>query len=188
MIDAKSPLEWFQQDRLRARESGDPWADLCVMASIEGDSARLRVLVLRDLADGLGVFYSGHSPKARQLDQHPQTELLTYYESIKVQYRLGVALRPISREIIEFHWPRRPQVSKQLDWLYEHLPQGSPIDPSKSLQSLLAGTESHTHPPPGASGAMLEIRSIDRLHLNADGAHERYFFDVGSGTGAALVP
>ena len=178
----------FQEDRLRARALGDPWADLCVAASIDGESARLRVLVLRDLADGLGVFYNGHSPKARQLDQQPRTELLTYYDSIKVQYRLGVEFRPVSRETIEGHWPLRPQVSKQLDWLYEHMPQGSPIDPSKSLQSLLSETESHTLPPPGASGAMLEIRSIDRLHLKPDGAHERCFFDVVSGTGSRLVP
>lgn len=188
MSKEKYGVAAFHQDRLRARELGDPWADLCVMASIEGESARLRVLVLRNLAEGLGVFYNGHSPKAHQLDQHPQTELLTYYDSIKVQYRLGVELRPVSREIIEIHWPLRPQVSKQLDWLYERLPQGSPIDPSKSLQSLLLETEFHTHPPPGASGAMLEIRSIDRLRLNPDGAHERDFFDMGSGIGSALVP
>ena len=151
-------------------------------------SARLRVLVLRDLADDLGVFYNGHSPKAAQFAQNPHVELLTYYDSIKVQYRLGVDLRPLSREVIETHWPLRPELSKQLDWLYEQLPQGSPIDASKSLHSLLAEAETHTHPPPGASGAKLHITSIDRLRLNPDGAHERYYFDVDSGAGSALVP
>lgn len=188
MSEDKYGIAAFHEDRLRARALGDPWADLCVAASIDGESARLRVLVLRDLAHGLGVFYNGHSPKARQLDQQPRTELLTYYDSIKVQYRLGVELKPVPRKIIESHWPFRPQASKQLDWLYEELPQGSPIDPSKSLQSLLTEKEIHTHPPPGASGAMLEIRSIDRLRLKPDGAHDRYFFDVVSGTGSRLVP
>lgn len=188
MSVGKDGIAAFHEDRRRARALGDPWADLCVAASIDGESARLRVLVLRELAEGLGVFYNGHAPKARQLDRQPQTEILAYYDSIKVQYRLGVEFRPLSRETIECHWPRRPQVSKQLDWLYERAPQGSPIKPSESLQSLLAETGSHPHPPPGASGAMLEIRSIDRLRLHADGAHERYFFDVSSGTGRALVP
>lgn len=188
MSNDKHSIEVFHEDRARARALGDPWADLCVMASIHDEMARLRVLVLRDLADGLGVFYNGHSPKARQFDLHPQSELLTYYDSIKVQYRLGVRLHPLPREIIESHWPRRPEISKQLDWLYERLPQGSGIDPSKNLQMLLAETDSRLHPPPGASGALLELVSIDRLRLKPDGAHERYFFDLDEGTDIALVP
>ena len=188
MSAARDSIPQFQEDRDQARRLGDPWADLCVVASLEDGLARLRVLVLRDLQDGLGVFYNAHSPKAGQLNKHPRSEILSYLDSIKVQYRLCVEFRPLPREIIETHWPRRPEVSKQLDWLYERIPQGSVIDSGSSLASLLKDTHAKDTPPPGASGALLEILSLERLHLKPDGAHQRELFEMASGTRSLLVP
>ena len=186
----------FLIDRERARTAGDPWAELCVLASLDGTWPRLRILVLRDLAGGLGVFYSGHSSKAIQLAQSPHTELLTYWDSIKVQYRLSVKLAPLSRDIIETHWPRRPPVSKALDWLYETVPQGSVIDADTSLEELLAQNISKnisknmakSLPPPGATGAMIEVISLERLELQPDGKHVRERFDQTTGAHQTLVP
>ncbi len=178
----------FFVDRERARAAEDPWAQLCVLASLDGTCPRLRILVLRDLAGGLGVFYSGHSSKAKQLELTPQTELLTYWDSIKVQYRLCVMLAPLSREVIDTHWPRRPAISKALDWLYETVPQGSVMDAEQSLDALLAQSGAEESPPPGASGAMIEIVSLERLQLQADGKHLREHFDLATGARKTLVP
>ncbi len=188
MKDTPNLIEALHADRLYARDMGDPWASLCVLASVEGESARLRVLVLRDLPEGLALFYNTHSPKARQMRHQPHTELLTYYHSIQVQYRLQAELRPLPAGTINTHWPHRPAVSKQLDWLHERWPQGSPLDSSDSLDALLADTDSKAYPPPGASGALLQLLSIDRLRLRADGAHERHLFDVASGRLTSLIP
>ena len=178
----------FFVDRERARAAKDPWAELCVLASMDGACPRLRILVLRDLNDGLGVFYNANSSKAEQLAKTPHTELLTYWDCIKVQYRLCVALVPLPREIIESHWPRRPQVSKALDWLYEKQPQGSVIAPGQSLDDLLEQEEARDHPPAGASGAMLEVLSLERLQLQADGKHLREKLDQATGIHERLVP
>ncbi len=178
----------FFVDREEARANKDPWAELCVLASLDGTCPRLRVLVLRDIAGGLGVFYSGRSSKASQLELTPQTELLTYWDSIKVQYRLWATLMPVAREVIDAHWPRRPPISKALDWLYETKPQGSVMDAEQSLDALLSQSEAKETPPPGASGAMLEIVSLERLQLHADGKHLRERFDQATGARETLVP
>lgn len=182
------PLRAFRSDREKARALGDPWADLCVLASVDEGSGRLRVLVLRELGDELGIFYNAHSPKAHQIDASPHSELATYFDSIKVQYRLAAQLLPMPRSIIETHWPKRPAVSKKLDWLYERMPQGSPIDPSSSLDQLLEDSQAQDTPPPSASGALLRVLTLERLLLNPDGAHRRELFDVVSGTQELLVP
>lgn len=182
------PLETFYSDREKARALGDPWADLCVLASVDEGFGRLRVLVLRELGGDLGVFYNGHSPKARQIDASGHVELLTYFDSVKVQYRLAARLLPMPRSIIETHWPKRPAVSKKLDWLYERMPQGSPISPSSSLEQLLEESQAQEMPPPGASGTLLRVLTMERLLLSPDGAHRREMFDVIEGTRQLLVP
>ncbi len=178
----------FLADRDRARAAKDPWAELCVLASLDRTCPRLRILVLRDLDGGLGVFYSEHSSKAGQLVLTPQTELLTYWDSIKVQYRLCVTLAPMPREVIDTHWPRRPAISKTLDWLYETKPQGSVIESDRSLDQLLAQSDAKDVPPPGASGAMIHIVNMERLQLQADGKHLRERFDQTTGARETLVP
>ena len=181
-------IEYFYADRELARAEGDPWAELCVLASLDVTCPRLRILVLRDLGDGLGVFYNAHSAKARQLRTTPETEVLTYWDSLNVQYRLCVTLAPMPREVIESHWPRRPQVSKALDWLYEEMPQGSVIEGDQSLDGLLVQNKAKAIPPPGASGAILTVRSVDRLQLRTDGRHLRERFDGTTGVRERLVP
>ena len=178
----------FFVDRERARAAKDPWAELCVLASLDDDCPRLRILVLRDLDVGLGIFYSAHSSKAAELANTPHTELLTYWQAIKVQYRLCVTLTPLPREVIDTHWPRRPPVSKALDWLYETHPQGGVIDTDDSLDNLLEQSEAREFAPPGASGAMIEIVSLERLQLDAEGRHLRERFSQAEGHRERLVP
>lgn len=191
MID---PLARFAEDRARAREGDDAWANLCVVATVTamGEPA-LRVLVLREVDGRLGVFVNATSPKVGEFRQAPTVAVLTYLPSVTVQYRLQCTLERMPVETVHGAWQMRPEVPKRMDWLYAAQAQSTPT-PDRA--ALLAALEAVPLPEPlvapeTASGYFLDPVAVERLDLaGAGGVHDRRRY-TREGVGweeAVLVP
>jgi len=182
MNNDPNPIAQLARDRGAAREQADPWAALCVVGTVDARQAPnaradLRTLVLRDLEGQLALFFSATSPKWQQLKSSNTIALLIYLPSLQLQYRLQATWKPIPAATVHHHWQMRPQIPKQLDWLYETHPQSTAL-PTAELVALLA-SDSQTEPPAAAPAAAMGIFvdpfEIDRLQLTT-GVHERHLF------------
>tara|TARA_Y100001934_G_scaffold32335_1_gene36277 strand:- start:328 stop:924 length:597 start_codon:yes stop_codon:yes gene_type:complete len=193
-----NPLAQLRLDRDRARELDDPYAGLCVLALATPDGQpSVRTLVLRDVDDeSLTLFVNRSSPKWAAVEAGARCELLVYYASVDVQYRIAGPLTPLDREIIEANWQRRPTPAKYLDYVYEHrASQSSPIDDREALLAHFSelGAE---HPedtlqaPAGAAGLTLRAERVDRLNLaTRNRVHDRRLYVLQDGWQArTLVP
>lgn len=182
------PIARLRAEREEARREGDPNANLCVLATVDGGEPQARMLVLRDVpadASGagqrLGLFFNRSSPKFRQLAQSASQAVLVYLPSLSVQYRLRCALAEIPAEVVHRNWLQRPLVPKRQDWLYEHHPQGSALASRQQLIDLLAA-ECPDTAPDSALGYYLETDRVERLQVNQpDGIHDRRRFTLHDG-------
>ena len=174
MID---PLARFAEDRARARERDDGWANLCAVATVTaaGEPA-VRVLVLREVDDRLGVFVNATSPKAREFAGSATVAVLSYLPTLTVQYRLQCTLEPMPPETVHAAWQMRPAIPKRMDWLYAQHPQSSPV---ADRAALLDALEAAPRPEPlvapeSAAGYFLDPVAVERLDLAGDGGvHDR---------------
>ncbi len=182
-VPAIDPLQLLADDRAQARAQGDAMANLACLATAAEGTAAARMLVLRDLDDGLALFWSDTSPKAGQLVAGAQPEVLVYLPSLNVQYRLGVLLRALPDDLLNLHWQRRPLAAKRIDWFYNTAAtQSSPIASRDALKAAVA--ESTSHPrfsleraPPAARGYYLDVGRVDRMHIRDDDPpHDRRLF------------
>jgi len=176
------PLALLLHDRTAALAEGDPWANLCVLATIADDGApEARVLVLRDVDGALGVFVNGTSPKVRELENSREATVLTYLSSIGVQYRLRAELSPMPSHIVHDSWHLRPDIPKVMDWVYAtRAPQSSPVANRDALMTLFdeVGAElpEPASAPEHAQGMFIVPKRIDRLQLAGDRVHERHLY------------
>lgn len=176
------PLALLTHDRTAAHESGDPWANLCVLTTIADDGApEARVLVLRDIDGALGVFVNATSPKARELDNSREATVLTYLSSIGVQYRLRARLEPMPPHIVRDSWHLRPDIPKVMDWVYAtRAPQSSPVASRDALMTLFDEVGGELPDPPvapeQAQGLYIVPTRIDRLQLAGDRVHDRHLY------------
>ena len=126
------PLTLLADDRKRARVAGDPWANLCVLATIDAQQIpQARVVVLRDLEQRFAVFINGTSPKYAQLGLSRRHAVLVYLASLGVQYRLTVSFEPVPAALVRKSWLDRPRIPKVMDWLYEQFQPQSSAVPSR---------------------------------------------------------
>lgn len=190
------PLHLLTTDRHAAHGRGDPWASLCVLATVAADgSPHARVLVLRDLEPGLCVFINASSPKQRQIQHRTEAALLVYLASLGVQYRMDVELVALDSAVVHGSWALRPEIPKVMDWLYEtRLAQSTPIESRQTLLTMFEEVRSElpSEPsaPAGAVGYRLEPRRIERLKLSGDQVHERDLYEASDSgwTYSPLVP
>ena len=189
-------IDRFNSDRKLARDTKDPYASLCTLASVGADGEpHARTLVLRDVDDGknmrLGIFVNQTSPKIDQFDQSRLVTIVTYFDSLSLQYRIRCSLETISPSIVHASWLLRPSAPKRMDWLYETFPQSSPIDSRKTLLTIFDETQVQAKAPSSARGFFINPESIERLDLNqSNGIHMRQLFEK-SGTewkSTTLVP
>ena len=172
-------------DRERASAAGDPMADLCVLATVDDQGApALRTLVVRGIdARAVQVFINRSSPKWAALHASGRFELLCYYSTLGLQYRMrgGVAVHDI--DAVRRSWVRKPYRTRLLDWYYEHERRQSAALGSR--EELVAGhrrmqaryPDPETVPVPGGvRGLDLVVESAERLDLNAAPVHERRAF------------
>jgi pyridoxamine 5'-phosphate oxidase len=195
-----NPVEQIVADREAARQSSDPNADVCFLATADTNGqAHVRTLVLRDIVDNrFGIYLSRSSPKWKQLDENSGYELLLFYPTIARQYRLSGAMQEIESSIVTSNWNMRPAGSKYMDYFYREVePQSSSIE---SRQALINGIDSlknrfsdpdELRPSDLAAGLDLVITSIDRLDISdPDRIHDRIHFSLRQGNWVkqVLVP
>ena len=177
-MDYTDPIAILGHDRASARDRGDGNANLCVVASVDGNGdPQARVLVLRDIDSRLAVFVNGSSPKAREFGHSDHIAVLVWLPSLGVQYRITCRLDAMEPHIVRESWQLRPLAAKRLDWLYERSPQGSAVEDRETLLARLAQMESEAAPA-NAVGFFLDPVRVDRLALDNDtGVHDRRLFE-----------
>ena len=148
-------------------------ANLCVLATVGADHPEARTLVLRDVADRLGLFFNGGSPKASEIHRSDAVSVLVYLPSLSLQYRLHTTLAAIPATIVHANWQYRPDVPKKMDWLYEQHAQSSVIASGQTLVSRLP-TAVPENAPASAIGFYLLPLTVERLDIGQDnGMHDR---------------
>ncbi len=174
------PLRILSDDRAHAANLRDPLCDRCFLATVNDDgNPQVRTLVLRDVEGRMGIFANGSSPKCQQVANSSTVSILMYFESIGVQYRMQTELNPMSAELVQEMWQKRPDVSKKLDYLYESYPQSSSARNREQLLSLLDQMPVPRVAPMTAKGFYFEpVHSVERLLLDpSDRLHDRTLFE-----------
>ena len=140
---AADPIALVVDDRTRARAAGDPFVDLCVLATAGGAGAEapgVRPIVLRDVGpQGIGLLISGTSPKWEPLASG-RYELLLLWLTIRRQYRVRGRIAPMPDDLVETYWRQKIHESRLLDVYYGTHGAQSTTVPSR--EQFLAGIES----------------------------------------------
>ncbi len=186
-MTAPDPIAEMVADRERARTAGDPFADLCILATTDpGDATGMpgvRTLVLRDAGpQGIGLLVSALSPKWAPLEAG-RFECLLVWLTIRRQYRIRGQLQPMPPERVEEYWGQKVHASRLLDLYYARVqPQSSPI---ASREAFLAGIEDlrRAHPTPDVvpwpdalRGVYLVPQRIEAWRGSPDRLHDRRLF------------
>ena len=185
------PMALLAADRERAAAQRDPMADRCVLATVdEGGAPALRTLVLRGVdARAIQVFVNRHSPKWTELHASGRFELLCWYPSLGLQYRLRGGVEAHDPDAVRRSWMRKPYRTRLLDWYYEHEREQSA--PLRCREDLIAGhrrmraryPDPEEMPvPDGVRGLDLVVERAERLDLNAAPVQERRAFTRRDGT------
>ncbi|HJN50552.1 MAG: pyridoxamine 5'-phosphate oxidase family protein [Pseudomonadales bacterium] len=197
---ATDPMAEFMRDHGRARKLLDQNADVCFLATHDPqDGVQVRTLVLRDIVERkLGIFLNRSSPKWNQLEANGEFQLLLYYPSIELQYRMSGTHAHMDSDLVADSWLLRPDGSKYLDYYYDRIgAQSTRVDSREAMESALAKLQRSLPEPDGltapesARGLYLEIDTIDRLDLSdRSRLHDRRLFTFAAGrwTQQVLVP
>ena len=202
----RNPLGGLQEDRRRARQRKDPWAELCVLATVTTDGEpSARVLVVRELDLGgktgavstpnpaLGIFVNASAPKIDEFSRSSTVSVVIYLPSVTVQYRLRCTLDLIDPAVVRTAWQMRPEVPKRMDWVYETHPQSTEIASRRALLDAV-WSNAIAQPlvaPETAVGYVLQPIEVERLDLNTvDAPHDRrrYSAREGDWVETVLVP
>ncbi len=191
-----SPLELLSSDRRAAAQASDPWANLCVLATVDAnDMPQARVVILRDVESRIGIFVNSTSPKYAELTRLGRASAVTYLASRSVQYRLGATLSRIDPDIMRANWRLRPAIPKVMDWVYStRAAQSSVVSSRDALielhDAVAAELGDDAMAPHTAVGFYLDIDSVDRLELANERVHDRrrYTRTADGWDEAVLVP
>ena len=173
------PLALLTDDRRKARAANDPWANLCVLATVDArHEPQARVVVLRDLEQRFAVFINGTSPKHSELGLSARHTVLVYLSSLGVQYRLMVSFERVPSTIVHASWLERPRIPKVMDWLYESFQVQSSEVPSRDFlveryEELDTRLPKSVEAPSHALGYYLVADEVERLELHGDRIHAR---------------
>jgi pyridoxamine 5'-phosphate oxidase len=179
MVD---PIQEIVQERQRAREHGDPLAEVCYLVTVaSADRAEARALTLRDVTErGIGVMVNRTSPKWRQLSQTETATVLIHWPSVRRQYRIWGTVAPMEPERVDAYWRRKSHGSKLLEYYYtECQPQSGAI---ASREEFLAGIEALRRrypdrdavpPPASLAGIYVAPREIEVWHGSEERLHDR---------------
>ncbi len=152
-----------------------------VLATVDGDAADARSVVVRDLDTAertLLMYTDARSPKAQQLATHPQGTLVLWSPALGWQLRLRVVLELETSGLrVSSRWAQLKLTPAAQDYL-------SPLPPGTAL-------DVRTNPSPARQSrehfAVLaaRVQSLDWLELHPSG-HRRARFDASGG--AWLTP
>lgn len=173
------PLVILADDRTKARANGDPWANLCVFATVDDRNVpHARIVVLRDLNARLAIFVNSTSPKHAQLQNGSRYSVLVYLASLGVQYRLTAGLEEVPPDIVRRNWRDRPRIPKVMDWFYRKVQtQSSPVSSRRQLLDAYAALDAElpqsVAAPPDAVGYYFIVDEVERLELSGIQVHSR---------------
>jgi pyridoxamine 5'-phosphate oxidase len=178
------PINKIIEDRQSARALSDPNANVCFLALSENNQPSVRTLVLRDISDtGFTLFINTTSEKWRTLKKNNRAELLLWFGSVQRQYRVRGHLEELDRTSIARNWPRRPAVSKYLDYAYSlYQRQSGQIESHAALKQEITTLrarqpEESLKTPKTATGMALIPDEIEILDLNdPERIHDRKLF------------
>jgi hypothetical protein len=143
---------------------------LGVLATIDGDRADARSIVLRDVdaaARALIFYTDARSPKVRQFEAHPQGTLVLWSHHLGWQLRIRVSLAlEVSGLAVSSRWARLRMTPAAHDYL-------SPLAPGSTLDRPVVerGTREHF------AVVTASVTAIDWLELHAEG-QRRALFDA----------
>ena len=167
LVDIEAAL--WRELALAVRDKSHAWR-VAVLATVDGEMADARSVVLRDLqADSrtLLMYTDSRSPKARQLAAHPQGMLVLWSEALAWQLRLRVALTLETSGLrVSSRWARLKLTPAAQDYL-------SPLPPGSELGAVKPPRESREH----FAVIAAEVQAVDWLELHAEG-HRRARFDA----------
>jgi len=162
-----------QNDLERAKALDDPNHNVCYFALADRNGLpSVRTLVLRSISDSsLTLFSNKTSPKWEILTANPCCQILLWYPSIQIQYRLSGSCSALAQDSLENDWQRRPDKSKLLDYFYQSgHPQSGPIESrtvlTHGLKTLGKKMPVEELKMPASAGAFtVEIQQVDYLRL-----------------------
>ena len=168
--------EAIWQELARAtRDRGHAWR-FAVLATVDGEAADARTVVLRDTDRAtrtLLIYTDARSPKAAQLTAHPLGTLVLWSPQLSWQLRLRVRLALETSGLrVSSRWAQLKLTPAAQDYL-------SPLPPGSPLAAAAPERQSREH----FAVLAAEVLSLDWLLLAATG-HRRARFDA---AGAAWV-
>lgn len=145
----------------------------CTLATVDGERADARVVVLREAVPTerrLRLYTDARSPKVTQIARHPLGTLVAWSPRLKWQLRLGVRLSVADSGLeVSSRWARVKLSPGAQDYLAP-LPPGTPMDRYEPER----GSREHF------AVITAEVQQIDWLELHPDG-HRRARFEGGNG-------
>jgi pyridoxamine 5'-phosphate oxidase len=192
------PIALLVADRERARAAGDPFTDLCILATAEdGAPPGVRPIVLRDAGpQGIGLLISETSPKWGPLVSG-RYELLLVWLSIRRQYRVRGGLDPMPEPLVETYWGQKVHESRLLDLYYATYQAQSTVVPSRDRFLEGIATLRGRHPTPDSVPRPALLRGVylvpERIEIwrgAPDRLHDRRRFarEAGGWREETLVP
>ena len=146
-----------------------------VLATIDGDAADARTVVLRDLdaeARMLLIYTDARSPKVRQIEAHPLGTLVLWSPRLAWQLRARVELTLVTSGLaVSSRWARLKLTPSAQDYLSPQAP-GTPLDGPVPLPERTTRE----------NFALLSARvlSLDWLELHAQGPRRAAFDEHGA--------
>ena len=167
------PMRLVGEEHQRARAAGDPYAEICFLATVSsGGRPAVRSLVLRGIdSHGFTVFLNSSSPKWAELEHQGRCELLLYWSALAKQYRVRGTTEPLEPSVVGRSWAKKPYVAKLYDWLYEEVPQSQALERSLLHRDIERLAQTYPLPdavpvPPSARGLVVVAAEIERLDLD----------------------
>nr|WP_217283585.1 pyridoxamine 5'-phosphate oxidase family protein [Aquabacterium terrae] len=160
---------WAELERA-ATEPGHAWR-LMALATVDGDAADLRHVVLRESrpAERSLIFYTdARSPKVAQLAAHPLGTLLLWSRALRWQLRLRCRFYiAVDGAEVAARWQQLKATPAALDYL-------SPLAPGQALQAPLPEPTHEGH----FALVTARVERLDWLELHDDGLHRRALIDA----------
>lgn len=180
------PIADMLAARARARQLGDPYVDVCFLATVTDiGQPRSRAIALRDIdAQGIALLINENSPKWQELWSSSQYTLQVFWATVQRQYRVEGDWAPMTTARLQQYWARKGYESRLLEVYYETEQPQSEILASREalldgIQALKRRYPSRESIPLPASlrGIYLDPMVVDVWHGSpADRLHDRRLF------------
>lgn len=115
------PIADMSAARARARQLGDPYVDVCFLATVtDAGQPTSHAIALRDIdAPGIALLINANSPTWQHLMANGQYALLVFWAMIQRQYRIQGRLEPMEAARLRQYWARKGYDSRLLEAYYE---------------------------------------------------------------------